>query len=120
MQYSMQRQGLLYLVIKVGVVIHGERLSIQEHLPRVWLIEPLEEADTGALTTTTGAWGCRREVGGGGGGGGGERGRGGWQCERYRAHYVAEATTHSTLHDFHSFRNATPSNLTIMRQYYQC
>jgi len=50
----------VYLVMKVGVVIRGERLPIQEHLPRVWFIEPLEKTDAGALAPTTGAWGGER------------------------------------------------------------
>ena len=54
---------LVYLVMKVGVVIRGERLPIQEHLPRVWFIEPLEKTDAGALAPTTGAWGVRGEGG---------------------------------------------------------
>ena len=51
---SISSKAHAYLIVEVGVVITRERLSIQEHFPRVWFIEPLKKTDAGTFPTATG------------------------------------------------------------------
>lgn len=46
---------LLYLLMEVFVTVLVQRLSVQQDLPLLRFVQPLQEADTGSLPAARGA-----------------------------------------------------------------